>query len=313
MKKRIDVSIIVVSYNHEKYIKDAIESVLKQKVNFNYEIIFADDCSKDNTQELIKKYTKNINNILYLFSKTNKGNTKNVLNAYQHAKGKYITCLEADDYWYSDIKLQTQYDFLENNKEYIAVSNKRFTVNKNGEKILSYPLNIKKDRDITLKNFLHGNYFSGVEAMFCNIFQDNIDKKFLKLFAADRMIGDLPLCIYLCSHGKVRVLAKDFSVYRTNTSGNTESYNSKLKLLKIAKDHVLILNRLSGYYSYDFSYLYASHLLEAKIGKILEKNKKEYKEIKELIPPNNKFLYLKMIPFLDLFLKNTINKIKFKI
>ena len=308
--KNVDVSIVVVSYNHEKYIKEAITSVLKQKVNFNYEIIFADDNSQDKTKEIIKRETKKLKNVIYLFSDTNRGNTFNSINAYKHAQGKYIVALEADDYWYSEEKLQTQYDFLESNPEYIAVSNKRFTINSNGNKLTSYPLGINKDTDITLKDFLHGKTFSGIESMFHNIFKENkIDKKYIDLIQKDRMIVDLPLCIFLLSNGSVRILNKDYSVYRTATAGNNNNYNSSLKLMKIARDQIIIINRLEEYYQYDFSYLYASHLLEAKIGLVLEKNLNEYREIKKLIPKNNHVLNFKMLTFFPLFFRNFINKV----
>lgn len=309
--KKIDLSIIIVSYNHEKYIEKAIDSVLSQKVNFSYELIFADDCSTDRTQEIIIKKSKKIKNKKIIFNKSNVGNTHNVINAYKESKGKYITCLEADDYWYDNNKLQTQYDFLENNSDYIAVSNKRFTIDKKGNKLLSYPLNLKKDTDISLNDFLNGKSFCYIETMFRNIFIDNvISEKFIELVLKDRMIGDLPLCIYLCDIGKVRVLANDFSVYRTITSGNNTNYNSKLNLLKVSKNHILILNRLSEYYNYNFSNLYAKHLLEAKIGSYLSKNHNEYKKIKRLIPQNNKHLKLKMIKFFPLFIRNAFIKIK---
>lgn len=269
----IDVSVILVTYNHEEYVKEALDSILKQRVDFTYEIVFADDCSTDSTREIIKSYDSIIENKQYLFSDINRGNTKNVMNAYLHCNGKYIVTLEGDDYWVSDKKLFTQYHFLEENIEYIACSNKRFTIDQNNRRLLSYPLWVHKSREVSLKEFLHGKYFNGVETMFRNLFiKDEVDESFINLFEKDRMIGDLPLCILLLSLGKVYILNEDYSVYRTSSSGNQNNYNSTLKLLDIAQDHIKILNRLSDYFSFDFSYIYAEFFLTGIIGGGLNRN-----------------------------------------
>lgn len=308
--EKVDVSIVIISYNHEKYIKETIESVLRQKKNFSYEIIFADDNSQDKTREIIKEKTKKIKNVKYLFNKENKGNSYNTINAYKNCKGKYIVALEADDYWYSNIKLNKLYNFLQDNQEYIAVSNKRFTIDKLGNKLTSYPMGVKKDTDITIEEFIHGKTFSAIETMFHNVFKEKkIDNKLINIILKDRMIVDLPMCIYLLNNGKVRIINEDFSVYRTATAGNNSNYNSTINLMKIAKDHIKIINRLAKYYNYNFSYLYARHLLEAKIGLIMERDLKEYKAIKRLIPKNNHLLNIKMFIFFPLFLKNYINKV----
>lgn len=310
----IDVSIILVTYNHESYVKEALDSILKQRVDFEYEIVFADDCSTDSTKEIIKSYDSVIDNKQYLFSDVNRGNTKNVMNAYLHCNGRYIVTLEGDDYWYSDEKIFTQYHFLEGHKEYIGVSDKRFTIDQNNRRLLSYPLWVHENRETSLEEFLKGKYFSGVETMFRNIFLNKmVDESFIDLFIRDRMIGDLPLCVLLLSLGKVYILNQDFSVYRTSSSGNQNNYNSTLKLLDISKNHIRILNRLSDYFSFDFSYIYAEYFLTGIIGGILSKNVKEIIVIYKLI--NNNFqrkVILRCFRIFPKILKTGLNKIKNK-
>jgi glycosyltransferase involved in cell wall biosynthesis len=310
----IDVSIILVTYNHESYVKEALDSILKQRVDFVYEIVFADDCSTDSTKEIIKSYDSVIDNKQYLFSDVNRGNTKNVMNAYLHCNGRYIVTLEGDDYWYSDEKIFTQYHFLEGHKEYIGVSDKRFTIDQNNRRLLSYPLWVHENRETSLEEFLKGKYFSGVETMFRNIFLNKmVDESFIDLFIRDRMIGDLPLCVLLLSLGKVYILNQDFSVYRTSSSGNQNNYNSTLKLLDISKNHIRILNRLSDYFSFDFSYIYAEYFLTGIIGGILSKNVKEIIVIYKLI--NNNFqrkVILRCFRIFPKILKTGLNKIKNK-
>lgn len=119
----IKVSILSITYNHEKYISQAIESFLKQKTNFKFEIVIADDASTDNNQSIIKdyhqKYPEIINPIL---REQNVGMNYNFSDAIKKCKGKYIALCEGDDYWTDPIKLQKQVDFLEANPEYGMVS-----------------------------------------------------------------------------------------------------------------------------------------------------------------------------------------------
>lgn len=295
------LSIILVSYNQEKYILEAINSIKMQNVNFEYEVIFADDFSTDKTRKIILENSKDIKNKKYLFSKKNYGNTKNILNAYKNCDGQYIIALEGDDYWLVSTKIKKQYDFLEKNSDYIAVSDRRITINSSKNKIRSYPEWLKHDTDVSLNDLLNDKFFSGIETMFRNVFNPlKISDEFLKLYLEDKMIGDLPLCFYLCSSGKVYSFADDMAVYRTSTFGNNENYNSNMNLYRVAYDHIKILNRLYDYYKYDFSFLYSNFLMEAKIDSILNHNRINYNSCVELIPkefikPAKKKIY-KTIP-----------------
>ena len=114
-----DVSIAMLAYNHEKYIVDAIESVLMQRTSYTYKIIIAEDFSTDNTRKIVldyqKKYPKKIKLIL---QDKNVGANQNNVDLLTNLEGIYIAALEGDDYWTDPLKLQKQIDFLENNPEY---------------------------------------------------------------------------------------------------------------------------------------------------------------------------------------------------
>lgn len=108
------VSVICITYLHEKYIAQAIESMVQQKTNFNYEILISDDCSPDQTEEIIKKYEKKYpGKIYYIKRNNNLGTRKNVDDLIRRARGKYIAFNEGDDYWIDANKLQLQVDYLE--------------------------------------------------------------------------------------------------------------------------------------------------------------------------------------------------------
>src|SRR5256885_224442 len=97
------LSVLVTVYNHEKYIAEALDSILNQKVNFEFEIVIADDVSTDSTKSIIEKYAKEHphRNIRILKSEKNLGITKNLQRGLQSCQGEYIAILEGDDYWIS--------------------------------------------------------------------------------------------------------------------------------------------------------------------------------------------------------------------
>lgn len=120
-ERQLMVSVIIVSYNQKKFIAKAIESVLDQTADFEFEIIITDDHSTDGTIEIINRYqAKNDTIISVIESATNAGPYKNGLQGYKAAKGKYIIWIDGDDYWDYKSKLQIQTDFLETNDDYVG-------------------------------------------------------------------------------------------------------------------------------------------------------------------------------------------------
>lgn len=115
-KEKSLVNVWMVTYNHEQYIAQAIESVLMQQTTFPYKIIIGEDCSTDNTRAICTEYQKKYpDKIELLLHKKNLGSQKNSYVVHQACKAKYVAMLEGDDYWTDPLKLQTQVDFMENN------------------------------------------------------------------------------------------------------------------------------------------------------------------------------------------------------
>lgn len=113
------VSVLIITYNHEKFIAPAIDSVLMQQVNFDYEIVIGEDCSTDNTRDIVIDYQKrNPEKIRLILPERNLGMMQNYLQTLEACRGEYIASLEGDDYWTSPFKLQKQVEFLDNNLDY---------------------------------------------------------------------------------------------------------------------------------------------------------------------------------------------------
>jgi len=113
MSNEIIVSVCIVVYNHEKYIRKCLESVITQKCDFKFEVIVGDDCSTDKSATIIKEFSDKYPDIIKpIFHKKNIGGTKNYLSVHSQAKGKYIAHIDGDDYALPG-KIQVQKDFMD--------------------------------------------------------------------------------------------------------------------------------------------------------------------------------------------------------
>ena len=115
----ITVSVLMPTYNHEKYISQAIESFINQKTTFKKELLINDDFSTDHTLSIAEEYQKKYPTEIKIFKhEKNRG----LLYAYkvltENAAGKYLAILESDDFYVDEFKLQKQVDFLEKNPDY---------------------------------------------------------------------------------------------------------------------------------------------------------------------------------------------------
>lgn len=108
------VSICVTTYNHSQYIAECLDSILRQKVSFEYEIVIGEDCSSDDTLVQCESYALKYSNIVLLKGEHNIGLKENYKRTVHNCRGKYIAFLDGDDYWTDEYKLQKQVDILEN-------------------------------------------------------------------------------------------------------------------------------------------------------------------------------------------------------
>lgn len=114
----IKVSVATTTYNHEAFVQEAIDSVLMQEVDFDYEHVIGEDCSTDRTREIVNGYQRQHPDVMrVLLHRQNIGGRRNMVQVLEACQGEYIALLEGDDYWTSPKKLQKQVDFLEAHPE----------------------------------------------------------------------------------------------------------------------------------------------------------------------------------------------------
>lgn len=109
----------MITYNHEKFIEQSLDSVLMQQVDFEYEIVIGDDLSQDKTREILSSYQrKHPDKISLLMHESNLGPGGNIQRVINSCQGEYIALLEGDDFWTSPHKLKKQVDFMEANPDF---------------------------------------------------------------------------------------------------------------------------------------------------------------------------------------------------
>lgn len=207
------VSICCITYNHEKYIEEAIDSFLMQETNFPFEVVIGEDCSTDNTRKIVEKYKENYPNIIKLIvSENNVGMQANGQRTMDACKGEYIAACEGDDYWMDAEKLQIQKDFLESNPEYIICYTDVEAFNENGI-IQDYIGGATKD--LTADELKKATPINTLTTMYRNIMKD----KFSAEFKASKY-GDLFIWSILGYYGKGKYLPQIKPArYRVHSGG----------------------------------------------------------------------------------------------
>lgn len=220
------VSIIMVTYNHEKYIRQALDSVIMQKTDFPFELLVGDDASSDHTPEIIKEYAKRYPELIIpVLRKKNIGNLANGIDLKKRSRGKYIAHLDGDDSWCNSSKLQIQYNFLEKHPEFIGTFSWCNIIDHKGN-IIQYANNshyfLFPNHIFTMLDFqlgrIPGQYGTG---MYHNIYS-TVSYDWPELFNIDSMIADQLVTMMLCSNNaKIYVSHKRLSNYRYITSNTT--------------------------------------------------------------------------------------------
>lgn len=262
----VTVSVAVITYGQEKYIRQAIDSILMQQVNFCYEIVVGEDCSPDNTREILREYKEKYPNKFKLILKQkNVGASRNLFDIFTICTGKYIAQLEGDDYWIDPEKLQKQVDFLESNPKYLAVSHIIELRDSEGNIYERLPKKNQANKEVMVKKFLKGITYSATATMFRNFFIDSPNEYDI-IFKAHRYIADFTFCMILVDKGKVFVMNDCMAVYRVK--GETDklaSYNATKTVLQRYNDHIQLINANNEFFKgkYNFAGWYFRYSLGA--------------------------------------------------
>ena len=214
MNKNPTVSVVMITFNHEKFIKEAILGVLVQDCDFDIEFIIANDKSTDSTDDVITKYLDQLTipdniNIEYTNHQENKGMIPNFVWALKQARGKYIALCEGDDYWTDPLKLQKQVGFLEEHEDYVMCFHRCKTLSIiNGNQVFKEQKLDAIDYYYSIENLLSYWNIPTASIVFRRQ-KETIPQDFLKVAS-----GDIALAIYLFQFGKFYLFKEIMSIYR---------------------------------------------------------------------------------------------------
>jgi glycosyltransferase involved in cell wall biosynthesis len=237
MEKPIMVSVIMLTFQHENYIKQAIEGVLMQQCNFKIELMIVNDCSSDKTAKIIQYIIQNDTRasiIKYHKHQKNIGANANLEFAINQTKSKYIAICEGDDYWTDPFKLQKQVDFLEDNSNIVVCGTTASTLTKNNELIPSGALLQQQVTYFTKAQIMRNNPFYTCTVVFKN---STIPTKLLRGFYAP----DWALYVYLLKDGLGCVLDNNTAVYNYHCNGVASSLTHITYLHHRLKDRLLLI------------------------------------------------------------------------
>ncbi len=233
MKK---ISVMVTTYNHEKYIASALDSVLMQKGAFELEIIVGDDFSTDSTPSILKEYEKQHPGLMKILpSKSNIGVTRNIQRCIGQYTGDYVAFIEGDDYWTREDKLFNQMQFLEDHPECAFCFNAITLLYEGDGFSIPHPTQVKFMRKrkylLTTSELIYYNFIGNFSCcMYRKEILERLPPDLFDMFVVDWMFN-----IYCSQFGKIGFLYDIMSVYRIHEGSLWSSQKNEEKLLSWIK------------------------------------------------------------------------------
>jgi len=269
------VSVLMITYNHEKFIAQAIDSALMQQVNFDYEIVIGEDCSTDKTREILVDYQKKYpDKIRLLLHEKNLGGggLYNELVVQKACQGEYIAWLEGDDYWTSPHKLQMQVDFLEKHPDCVSCFHPYLDVYENGSQepeICKPALAASKKSIFTCEELLEhqglldGNIIHLNSMVSRNISRDDLPEWYYQCSGAE----DWAHSILTAQQGNIGYIDEVMAIYRIHGGGIYTSASAIKKL----KTRIKFFQHLNPHLKFKYN-----KLLRSKISECYYELCKEY-------------------------------------
>lgn len=272
----IMVSVVCTAYNHEKYIRDALEGFVRQKTDFPFEVLINDDASTDGTADIIKEYEKKYPEIIKPVYQTENQYSKGIRITNQilipMAKGKYIAYCEGDDYWCDENKLQMQVDYLESHPECSAcVHNTYFFDVQN---MTRYVMFLERETDLSLNDCIMGWPHSYHTSSLMT--RAKLLKNLPEFVLSVKGVGDHPLSIFLALSGNIHYCNYAMSVYRycTESSWTLKMRNNLQFKIKKFEDMAHMLEMADSFSGYRFHNQFKKKInLEKHYAAVLKKER----------------------------------------
>ncbi len=215
--EKAKVTVVTTTYNHDNYIEKCINGIVSQKTNFKFELLISDDCSTDNTREIIKKYAKKYPDIVKpIFREKNLGAMDNFVITLNEVHSEYVALCDGDDEWTDEKKLQMQVDFLDKHKDYSIVFHT--TLIKFEDKSrddVRHPINLKSK--LNINNLIKENMIPANSVMYRWIYKKK--DSLINEFPKNIVPGDYYLHLMHAKKGKIYYIDKVMSNYIRQPNG----------------------------------------------------------------------------------------------
>lgn len=311
------VSVCTITYNHEEYISEAIDSFLMQKTSFPFEIVIGEDCSLDGTKTIILEYIKKYPNIVKLITSINNvGMQKNGKRTMTACRGEYIAVCEGDDYWIDEKKLQIQIDEM---KKYpkIDISFHPVYELKTGKKGKILSKYSDKNKIFKTSDVILGD--GGFMPTNSLIFKKKIIKELPKWFYEIAPVGDYYLQIFAARNAGALYINQTMAIYR---KGHAESWSHSMKSIETLKQYRIKTDICYNYLFKEFNNEYNDEIKTmisrsnlstlSKVQLPMRYKINLYNEKKDIFSLKQKIMW-KLIfskPYINIIISYLYNKIK---
>ena len=222
--ERPTLSIVMIAYNMERYIRQAIDSVLAQRVDFDYELIIGEDRSTDRTREIVLEYAARWpDRIRPILRDVNLGMNRNFKETLLQARGRFIALLDSDDYWTSPDKLQRQMNFLRLHPECSICFHNTLVVYEHGDQP-PHPFHMERPEHLishripkpisTLADLAAGNFMQTGSVMYRAGLYGELPDWYLEM-----PTFDWPLHVLNAEHGAIGYIDEVMGAYRVHAAG----------------------------------------------------------------------------------------------
>jgi glycosyltransferase involved in cell wall biosynthesis len=259
----------MITYNHERFISQALNSALAQDTDFNYEIVVGEDGSDDSTLAIVESIRDRHADRIQLLDPPphNLGMMRNFERTFRACRGKYIAILEGDDYWTDPGKLQKQVDALKSDP-HAAICYHRMKVCYEDGSVSGATSNENEKSVSTIIDLAGKNFIHTASCVFVNNLQGKLPSWFLSL-----PVADYPLHLLNAQYGDIRFVDEIMGVYRIHDGGVWESKPYKYKFLQWMR----LLDSISGCFSEE-----VNEALKEQKYNLLESVMSDYGEFKKI-------------------------------
>ena len=264
-EQEIIVSVYVVTYNQEKYLRNCLDGIVMQKTNFKFEAIVIDDASTDTNPQIIKEYAERypdiIKPVLLEENYWSQGINKFFAVFLPKAKGRYIAFCEGDDYWTFDEKLQRQVDFLESHPDY-SMCFHNYTVKNETAQKFGYR-GLYNSRDVTVEDLILCQVTQEATVLSRrSSIEDDLELK-ENILSKKFQFSDIRFYLSYIYMGKVYGIAEKWSVYRIQDKGVSTILRNRNQL---KSNHKNIIKVLSQCYKRKYKNLYNQLIMRDKLA-----------------------------------------------